>query len=350
MIPLVIEVLGPDGSTEETITLSYLDLPAPPLEVGGRQRVKKTVYPKRSAGQSRVTMQALGAEEDDITLQGVWKDRYQGDGHAAEMTEKLDGVRYSGKPVRMSYDNVSVEGIVTEFKPAIRTKHDVRWSLTVMVGESAFAKIKTVEALDRSAEVEAGIQAALTEMESLDDLVEESGELFELGGVLAEFIAVVDEITAAIAEAIEFVESAIAIIQQVVNLASVAIGVINKVRAFIAKAFLAVKRIQDQIADLCNSAWQAVTTDPVAYLSGVTFAREVAALARAIRQHVLAAQIRAALMAAAPAAKTHTIGAGDTLIKVAKLYYKDPLGWRRIAEANGLKGLDLGSATTLVIP
>ena len=350
MIPVTIEVLKKDGTTEKTVELTGADLPQPPLEIGGRQRIKKTVYPSGSTNRPRTTIQVLGAEEDDITLQGVWKDRRGGEGHAAEMTELLDGIRYSGKPVRVSYDNVSVEGVVSEFKPSIRRKTDVGWSLTITVGESAFAKIRATPVLDHSAAVEAGIQAALAEMQDLDDLVEVSGDLFELGGLLQAFVDTVQAIGDAVGAAIQAVQAALKIVQQVVNMAAAAVGLINKARAAIAKAILQLARIKDQVKDLFNSTWQAATTSPVAALEGTNFAREVARIERAARVHALAIKATLDSLAKPTPQRVHAVGANDTLFTIARKYYDNPLAWRTVAEANGLKGADLAGKTTLVIP
>lgn len=350
MIPVTIEVLASDGTTEETIELTGTDLPAPPLEVGGKQRIKKTVYPRGNANTPRVTFQVLGPEEDDVTLQGVWKDRRGGDGHAAEMTAALDGIRYSGKPVRVSWDTVSLEGIIAEFKPSIRTSHDVRWSLTLMVGESAFAKIQTAALLDHSAEVEAGIQAALAEMRGLEDFIDESGELFELGGLLQAFVDTVTAISEAVGAAIQILQDVVAIVQQVVNLAAAVIGIVNKVRAAIAKVLTQLTRIRNQVGNLFNSAWQATTTSPLAVHSAVHFVRECSRIERATRVRAMALKVILDGLASPTPQRVHTVGNNDTLFSIARQYYRDALAWRRIAEANGLKGADLADKKTLVIP
>ncbi len=350
MIPVTIEVLKPDGTTQETIELSGTDLPAPPLEAGGKQRIKKTVYPTGSVNRPRVTLQVLGAEEDDITLEGVWKDRRGGDGHAAEMTELLDRIRYEGKPVRVSYDNLSVEGVVAEFKPSIRTKNDVHWSLTITVGDSAFAKIKATEALDHSAEVEAGIQEALAEMQNLDELVEGSQDLFELGGLLQAFVDTVQAIADFVGEAIAAIQEVISIVQSVVNLAAAALAVINKARAALAKALLALVKIRNQVKDLFNSSWQATTTNPMAAFDATHFAREASRLERLARARAMAVKAVLAAMASPAPQRVHAVGANDTLFTIARQYYDEPLAWRKIAEANGLKGADLGGKTTVLIP
>lgn len=349
-IPVIIEVLNDDGTAAKTIELTGTDLPEPPLEFGGRQRIKKTVYPTGTTNRPRVTMQILGAEDDDLTLQGVWKDKRGGDGHAAEMTELLDRIRYEGKPVRVSYDTMSVEGIVTEFKPSIRTRHDVHWSLTVSIGDSAFAKVKASQPVDRTADVEAGIKAAIAELHQVDDLITAGEELWSIGGMLAAFVDVVTAISAAVGAAIEALQEVIAVVQQVVNLASATLAIINKARTAILRAALQLARIRDQVADLFNSTWQALTTNPLAVLEGTSFAREVSRIERLIRVRLLAAKAQLDAIAEPAPQRVHAVGNDDTLFSIARVYYRDPLAWRRIAEANGLRGADLGGRATLVIP
>lgn len=350
MIPVIIEVLKPDGTTERTIELSGSDLPAPPLEVGGTQRIKKTVYPTGTKNRPRVTLQVLGAEENDITLEGKWKDIRGGEGHAAEMTELLDKIRYEGKPVRVSWDTISVEGVVSEFVPSIRRPQDVDWSLTITVAESAFAKIKGAPPVDHTAEVAAGIQAALVEMEDLEDLVDDSADLFELGGLLQAFVDTVDGIAELVGDAIEAVQEAIAAIQSVVNIAAAGVALINKIRGAITRAVLQLTRIRDQVADLFNTAWQAATTNPVAVLDGTHFVREVSRIERQARARARAVKAMLDAMAQPVPQRVHAVGANDTLFTIARQYYDNPIAWRQIAEANGLKGADLGDKTTLVIP
>lgn len=350
MIPVIIEVLKQDGTTESTIELKGTDLPAPPLEVGGTQRVKKTVYPTGSDKRPRTTLQVLGAEENDIELQGVWKDSRGGDGHAAEMTELLDRIRYEGKPVRVSWDTVSVEGIVSEFIPSIRRRQDVEWKLTVTVGESAFAKIQASPAVDHTAEVQAGIQAALADMQDLDGLVDDSASLFELGGLLQAFVDTVTAIATFIGDAITAIQEAIKAIQTVVNLAAAGFALINKLRTTINRALLALVHIRDQVNDLFNSTWQAATTSPIAVLDGTHFAREISRMERLVRAKARAVKRMLDAMAQPAPLRVHAVGTNDTIFTIARLYYSNPIAWRTIAEANGLKGADLGDKKTLVIP
>ena len=349
--PVLIEILKPDGSTESSFELTGLDLPEPDVEIGGEQRLKKTTYPKGNSARPRTTFQVLGAVEDDVTLKGVWKDWRQGEGHAAEMTERFDTIRYNGKPVRLTYDNVSLEGFIAKFSVTYRARLAVGWQLEMSVGESAFAKITTAVRIDATVEVDGLLDEGLGFLEGLDALVNTiEGGLAAIGGGLQAFVDMVAAVAEVVGQVLDAVEAVIVMVKGVISLASAAIGIVNKIRNQIAKILLQIATIRTQFANAFTSAWQAATTNPVAVLEGVNLSREVMRLTAQARMRLQIAALLLDEIVTTGSPQVHAVGADDTVMSIARHYYGDSLAWRKIATANHLKGLDLTGFKTLVIP
>lgn len=129
-----------DGSPD-ILTLNARALPYRPVTFAGAQRVEFTWYP----GSPVATTQMLGPEEEAITLQGFWKDRFlrstafsgiQAADYGAEpvetaraLTQIVDGMRRRGQLYRLTWDEIVRDGHITAFRQTWHNAHDCEWEL-----------------------------------------------------------------------------------------------------------------------------------------------------------------------------------------------------------------------------
>jgi hypothetical protein len=102
--PFTIIIL--DGDEAGTvIELEGRSLPYRPLKFTGRQRVKTTWYP----GAPVATQQVIGPTEEPTSINGVWKDRYLGNGESARLVNVFDQLRRVGRLVEVRWGG----GVIT---------------------------------------------------------------------------------------------------------------------------------------------------------------------------------------------------------------------------------------------
>jgi len=120
-----------------TIVLKRRALPYRPLTLKGTQRHEITWYP----GNPVATLQVLGPTEEDTSLSGVWKDVFiRGsdfatlDGRnladAKAVIDAVDQMRRRGRKIRVTWDEIIREGIISDFTQTWDRRQDIAWSIT----------------------------------------------------------------------------------------------------------------------------------------------------------------------------------------------------------------------------
>ncbi len=129
--------------TAFSIDLYERALPLETMQVGGKMRAEFTWY----AGSPVATVQVLGAEEDDISVQGFWKERFIGDPGSGGMlfvggdpvysvrvaVDALDAARRRGLPLVMQWGEVVRTVLIKEFTQTWHNPYDCEWELTLGV-------------------------------------------------------------------------------------------------------------------------------------------------------------------------------------------------------------------------
>jgi hypothetical protein len=154
-----------------SMVLTQRALPLDTLEVGGKMRTEFTWY----AGSPVATVQVLGAEENDISLRGFWKERFIGSGSVAQIlvdnmrvysveaaVAAMDGARRRGQPLVMTWGNICRTVFIKEFQQTWYNFRDCEWSLVlgVVTIDTIVPTVPTPQAPDLSA-INAKTQQAL---------------------------------------------------------------------------------------------------------------------------------------------------------------------------------------------
>lgn len=138
-VPLVIRILdGVDAGTE--IRLEGRALPYWPIGYRTSQRTKLTYYPGNPVG----TQQVLGPIDEATTINGVWKDRFLGNGVAHRLATTFDDICRSGVSVEVVWGDSAAaltgtlensaapivrRGILKNFEAKYDRVQDVAWTM-----------------------------------------------------------------------------------------------------------------------------------------------------------------------------------------------------------------------------
>lgn len=139
-VPLVIRLLdGPNANTE--IKLEGRALPYWGINYKGNQRSKLTWYP----GNPVATQQILGPTDEPTVINGIWKDRFLGNGVGRQLADTFDDIRRAGTSVEVSWGDSATafvldteivtrnpivrRGIIKNFEHRYDRVQDVVWTM-----------------------------------------------------------------------------------------------------------------------------------------------------------------------------------------------------------------------------
>lgn len=135
--------------TGQTIALSGRSMPyragaGGSVSFGREQRTKLTWYP----GNPTATQQVIGPTIKPTTINGIWKDRYLGEGEAARLVELFEEISAQGVQVQVMWEFRLYRGVVKSFgwNPGdpVGGRGDIRWEMTLewrLVGTSPTWKV-----------------------------------------------------------------------------------------------------------------------------------------------------------------------------------------------------------------
>lgn len=125
------------GQPNGVVSLTGRALPYRPIIFTGKQRVKTTWY----AGNPNATQQVMGPTEEPTTINGVWKDRFLGNGQARELANLFDNIRRSGAQIEMTWGAGVLAGdvfghqfmrvgVISMVEFTLDRPQDVAWKVT----------------------------------------------------------------------------------------------------------------------------------------------------------------------------------------------------------------------------
>lgn len=329
-----------------SLVLSGRGLPYRPYTLKTKQRVDLTWYP----GNPVATATVLGAAEEPTTVQGMWKDKFIGDGSAIvfagtdvtnvrDASNIVDEILRSGRPLEVTWDLTTRHGHMTSFEKSWTTTRDLQWSM-------AFEWISRGEGISPVVVV---IDVALgdavgTVRQLATDLNDASEAPFPTTTNFQEAVRnAMDTIEERVAELFNLAE----------GLARTALAPIDAVR----RAISVVNNLVFQLTDFAFFLKLETTglRNPFATtyqdkLNAEIYTRTLLQRTRALRDAAIAhrsafsRQIRDELIAA------HTVTEGEDLRDLATRYYGSPFEWRRIFLFNNLSTPALTRGQFLMIP
>ena len=335
---MLIEELLSDGTIGESIRLVGNLMPKDKFPFGGTQRVKKEYY----AGFPEPSMQVLGPEESDVTINGEFKDKRYSDaalkGAALEISNLLDGIRFRGNLVRVVLGEWQRYAIITTSKFDLRLVTKIEYSLTFSIIGSEFPSnaifIQGNKEYPFAVNKEL-IEAALA-FQAANDNIPDSVPLSiadAINGAVSDVMNVVASVT-------NFVDSISNTVEEIRNSA-------NRVKGIIKYAQNKVRNYKNLVGGFnAFNTEQALTKryDNAAYYSRImSQSTTLVALLQKLRNQF------ANLANDLPQAR-HLVKEGETLQNLSLKYYGTAENWKRIYDFNNMNTTVLTAGTLLNIP
>jgi hypothetical protein len=339
----------PDGflieelsGAKEKVRLVGNMMPKIPFEFGGEQRIKKDYY----AGHSEPVMQVLGSSENDITINGLLKDKRYANkdyyGVSTEIQQQIDAIRIRGNLVRIVLGEFERYGYISKTNFKMNKLSNVEYSITFSI--SGFNAPRNARFLQKQKLVPFDINKRLIEdavafqnyYSSIPDSVPQS-----LTDVINGFV---DDIAREINTVTGFVD-------QVIN-------TVGDIQKSIARIKGLIKNVQNKIRDYKKFASSIDPFNPSTIVQGGLTGRYeqasfyAGALAGASSLATLMNKYRDQFNAIADATPLgrHIVKTGDNLQTISSKFYGTAENWKDILEYNNLSSTDLTVGSILEIP
>jgi hypothetical protein len=313
---------------------SFYDLPNSPINFGSETRTKPTRY----GGRNQASVQNLGDAYKPIEVSGKWDDRQSGNyGRAQQLATAFEAMRARSEIVRVEWLTWQRWGILHFDANHIRDdlvewkiKVDVYWSqppelipissLRTSPVDSASLLVDRVDAL-----------AALSFNSPLNTaqafLLDMQTKILAVQGQIANVLTILDGITST-------VELTADIARQAAQAAYLPLLGLQGIRARTKAATFDILSTAGGVKAVASRDW----SDDID--------RQSAQIQRS-----LAELIRLVIEAIKPTStRTHIVREGESLMTIARLYYKDFTLWEKIADANDLESPVVEVGDSLIVP
>lgn len=370
---------------KRSLRLRERALPYRPFNLSGSQRNNIDWYPGSPIG----TLQVFGAQEDETSVNGWWKDAFLGgqergnapaevtgestadvDGTegtllsssalttASALVNVVDDMRRKGQEVEVTWLDKVRRGIIEKFSQKWHTGHDVEWEIGfkwISQGESlSDTKFKDDTATDIG-DLPNMVQEELTGVLGEDnDLTQSAGEQ------MSDLLAVIDEASAGLADMADSLTDAVVSIGNTITAPNAAL---RKVAGILDGIKLAAGDLVDIIDQYLDGAsldqgmdvFVAALPDNGSLSFGVVLANRGAARARGdacVRLRDLAARQQAQLLGQATSEMLKIFQARDDqdLRQVSQDAYGTPDAWLGLMIYNNLTSSGLRAGQVVFVP
>jgi tetrahydromethanopterin S-methyltransferase subunit B len=335
---LVIEEILPDGKKGDKVIMIGNLMPHIPLKYGGSQRLKKEFY----SGYSEPTMQVFGPEEDDITINGEFKDkRYQDKtlkGVALEIQQQIDAIRIRGNIVRFRIGEMERYAIISKTDFELNRTTKIKYAITFSV--IGFNKPKNAKFLQKNKEYPFAINnkliAQATAFQSSYSSIPKSVPI-SIGDAIRNMIS---DVASLVASVTGFIDQIVASVEDIRKSIERAKGLVkhvqNKIRAY--------KRLVGGFNPFNTAQSLTGRYENAKFYSGIGSAlSSITALLNSIRNKF------SSLAGNLPLAR-HLTKEGDSLQKIAIKFYGSADNWKNIYDYNNLVSTQLETGRLLEIP
>jgi LysM repeat protein len=333
----IIREILENGEMGEELRLFGNMMPKIPFTFGGSQRIKKESY----AGYSEPVVQVLGSEEDDVTINGEFKEKsYNRDlkGVAQDIQQLLDAMRLRGNLVHIALGEWERYGIISKTKWDMEKLSKIQYSITFLI--IGFQAPTNARFAGETKEVPFAINREL--IQAAQDFQEFNKNYpDEVPRSIGEQLnAITNEVASAVATVTGFVDSIVTTVQDIQKSITRAKGLIkyaqNKLNSY--------KELAGGFQPFNDS--QALTGK---YKSAKFYQRGIS---NAAAMTALLEKIRAQLVKITPTLPLgrHLVISGDNLQKISVKFYGTADHWKKIYDYNRLNSTELTPGRLLEIP
>ena len=371
---LMLTALG--GSVLE---LTRRALPYLPLSLTGKQRAEFTWYP----GSPQATVQMLGPEEDAITINGYWKDRFiAGSGDAkidnaavsdvATLVQAVDTMRRQGRQITLAWAGLSRIGHITSFTQTWHNTHDVEWELefSVLAQESTTVSAGSAPSLNQAgiaasavAEADAFANSVFGRkreavQQGTEDLVGRGAQFGVAGDAV---LNPLQQLNAALEEADTQVTAFASTLAGYAQAATALITTPTETaRSIIATCSSTITQITNAAGTLVDSSlteWYSITSpngiDGVPFglqVGGRSYQRQVGNAIKSVVSFCAVTRYEVARQVQGETQQTYQAVVDIDLRDVSTMFYKTPNQWRYLMTQNELLTSRLQTGQVIIIP
>lgn len=345
MLSFIVEEIPQQGSSLATTperfewTAAAMNAPTKPHKYPGKLRYKRTDYD----GSEAPTFQVVGAVLTPIQFEGTWNDRYNTVDYAKQTRRRFIAMCYRGNPVRVSFDDQVLEGLITDWDCPYVDDYRIKYSFTLDPGaDDMIGQARVQRGQDTVPGSLQNAEDVRTQVMSLSDASTTAPTSVLAGTLPADHAADVQGVSDSMDE-IDRVNSQVLISQAesptALQRAASAYSGINNSAVGVLETLLTVRadtglQYRSALGELQFDEWRTTVS---------FYARTTMGVARTSEQ---ASQERAAPKAQV----TYRPHKGENLYAVSLAVYGTPDNARLIADRNNLPDYTLQGTETLVIP
>lgn len=328
----------PNGTDGDKVVLSGNWMPQIPFTFGGTVRMIKEYY----SGYSEPATQVFGPEEDDITINGLFKDKRFANralkNVSTEIQQQLDAIRIRGNIVRLQLGEFERYAIIKQTKFELERLSRIGYSITFSV--IGFNAPKNARFLQRRKEVPFAINKEL-----IDLATQFNNTASSIPDTVPQSIAdIINGLTNDVAEAINTVTGFIDAIFSTVQDIKTAV---NRVKGLIKYAQQRLSQFKRQVGSILS--FNSTFTIPSRYESA---RYSSASIASGSSLTSLLERLRlqfSTIINDLPLGR-NLVKQGDTLQKIAIKWYGNANDWKEIYDYNNLSSTALSPGMLLEIP
>lgn len=349
---LIITPINKDGVelTSDIVRLTADAMPHDKFTFGGQQKIVKDYYP----GSSEPTVQVLGPQENDITINGRFKAKKLKESADASFDREL--WRKYPQALQEQIDAIRVAGLL------VKITLGEEWRRYGFISEAVF-DLKTI------ADIDYQITFLIVGFNQPKDFIlvtQQSTIPYNQNKALAQYIATVQEFSSDVPDSFptsfaDQINAAISDVAAAVNLVTgfvdTVLGEVDALKSSVQRALGLIKNVRNKISGYqrtIGGQQPEAGVPKITSISGATLnAQYVAKVSDGMfNLNALLAGLATQLKAVAttvPIAR-HRVQNGDTLQTLAMKYYKDSAQWEGIYDHNKLTSSTLVVGAVLEIP
>lgn len=310
-------------------------------EFGLKLRTVREDYP----GTNRPTEQVLGWNWEPFTLEGVWDDRYAGQGFAERTRHAFEALCQRGNLVRLNFEDVTITGLITHpsFKYFQKYRQGYSFQFSPHFREQEAGDTIAPRAVANPNDYAVQTQAVIDQAQAVHD---EAPKTVLVGGIFALVDAVISD----------WQDKADTINTIVNNRALFVVPTADQPVNSVARLAQAFRDLASSASDMLPLVSDLPSDTSLFFQQGVgtldleSWARGLGFYARMLIYHATLAADDLDARVAPDALALYRPHEGESLYAISNRFYGTPFRWRDIAERNRMRSIALTGAEVLIIP
>jgi len=343
---------------QRDIRLTGRALPYRGLELAGTQRNSIEWYNGNPIG----VLQVFGSKEEPTVVNGMWKDRFLGDGGgpargawatvdglgvltARELCDVFNDVRRKGQEIEFTWLDRVRRGIIEKFSEKWDNGHDV----TFEIGFAWTSQGESLQDITLASDFNSDLADVPSQMHSITDNIQAGAAMFANGfnEAYSSTVGQIDLAGAAIMATVDELDAAAVGLAQFESIPDSAMrrvgGILDGLKLEAVDLGEALQGNADGARLNIGGPFGKVLADRATIRSQSDIANQTSALAAAQQQKLL-------LGAKSNVIAIYQAREGDDLRRVSTIYYKTPDEWRGLMVYNHLTSDKLSAGQMVIVP